>query len=230
MSTILMVEDDAAIRQVTAMHIRLAGYEVYEAASLQEARKMLSQHLPDLVLLDIMLPDDDEGGFSLGENLISQQIKVIFLTARTAVPDRVHGLRMGAEDYVLKPFEPAELIARIENVLRRGEKQETIWEKNGLRIDFEARLVWRDHNEITLTSKEYDLLIYLVRHENVAISRETLLNTVWGYDYIGETRTVDNHIKRLRDKIGSEWIETVYKCGYRFRESDETNRSQIERT
>lgn len=216
MSVIMLVEDDDSIRQVTSMHIQLVGHEVLEAENAQVARQMIGEHKLDLVLLDIMMPGED--GFSLGEHLVAQKIPVIFLTAKTAVPDRVRGLRMGAEDYVLKPFEPAELIARIENVLNRHSHLDAIWKEKDLKIDFESRRLWKENQEIILTTMEFDLLAKLIQSHGTAISREALLNAVWGWQYTGETRTVDVHVQRIRRKIGAEWIETVYKYGYRFRE------------
>ena len=215
MAVILLTEDDDAVRQITRMHLELAGHTVLEAGNAAEARCLTAGTRPALALTDIMMPGED--GFSLGEYLIGLEIPVIFLTAKTAVTDRVRGLRLGAEDYVLKPFEPAELLARIENVLRRNEKPETAWEDKHLRVDFDARSVRKDGEEIPMTAMEFDLLARLVRERGAAISREALLRAVWGWQYMGETRTVDVHVQRLRCKIGAEYIETVFKYGYRFR-------------
>lgn len=216
MALIFLVEDDPVIREVTGMHLALAGYRTQELPCAADARIALQHEKPDLVLLDIMMPGED--GFSLGKYLIGQQIPVIFLTAKTAVTDRVHGLRMGADDYVLKPFEPAELLARIENVLRRNIPKETTWSSGNMRVDFVARQLWINDEIVPLAKTEFDLLEALIRQRNTAVSREALLNTVWGWKYTGETRTVDVHILRLRSKIGAERIETVYRFGYRFRE------------
>ena len=214
MPDILIVEDEASIRQVTAMHLELVGHAVREAEDAQQARLSIAEKAPDLAILDVMMPGED--GFSLGESLIAAGIPVLFLTAKTAVADRVHGLRMGAEDYMLKPFEPAELLARVENILRRHHTEEKRITCGDLTIDFEARKVLRGGQELPLTALEFDLLAMLARRRNVAMSRKELLSGVWGYDYIGETRTVDVHIQRLRMKLGTEHIETVYKYGYRF--------------
>ena len=214
MADILIVEDDVSICEILHMHLSLVGHSVSEAENAAQARQMLEERLPALALLDIMLPGED--GFSLGESLIAKGIPVLFLTAKTAVPDRVRGLSMGAQDYMLKPFEPAELLARVENILRRTKKEEVSFACPGLEVDFEARRVMRNGQEVSLTALEFDLLAMLVRRRNVAMSREELLGGVWGYDYAGETRTVDVHIQRLRSKIGSSYIETVYKFGYRF--------------
>lgn len=214
MAKILIVEDDASIRAMVKMHLTLVGHNVFEAEDAFSAREILKRENIDLSILDIMLPGED--GFSIGEKLIEKGMSVLYLTARTAVSDRVRGLTMGAEDYILKPFEPAELLARIENILRRNQKEEDVLKINGIFIDFKARRVFLKDEEIVLTALEFDLLSMLARRRNIAVSREELLNTVWGYNYLGETRTVDVHVQRLRAKIGQEYIETVYKYGYRF--------------
>ena len=214
MADIMIVEDESSIRQVLGMHLMLVGHRVREAQDAACARALIAEKAPDLALLDIMMPGED--GFSLGKYLIDMNVPVLFLTAKTAVPDRVRGLSMGAQDYILKPFEPAELLARVENILRRTRKEDTTLTCGGLMIDFAARRVMRSGEEIPLTTLEFDLLAMLARRRNVAMSREELLAGVWGYDYAGETRTVDVHVQRLRGKIGAQHIETVYKYGYRF--------------
>lgn len=216
LETIFLVEDDLNIRRLTGMHLQLAGYDVRELEDAAAAREELHREQPTLVLLDIMLPGED--GFSLGEDLIRTGIPVIFLTAKTAVPDRVRGLRLGAEDYILKPFEPAELLARVENALKRNRTGCTGYERGDLRVDFETREVWRDGEPVTLTTLEFNLLKALIEAGRTAMSREELLSAVWGYHYTGETRTVDVHIQRLRGKIGADRIETIVRYGYRFRE------------
>ena len=214
MADILIVEDEAAIRQILTMHLTLVGHAVREAEDAAAARVMIAKKVPDLALLDVMLPGED--GFSLGKTLIEMDVPVLFVTAKTGVPDRVRGLTMGAQDYILKPFEPAELLARVENILRRTRREEQTLVSGELLIDFAARRVQLHGEDVPLTSLEFDLLAMLARRRNVAMSREELLGGVWGYDYAGETRTVDVHVQRLRSKIGAEYIETVYKYGYRF--------------
>ena len=214
MARILIVEDDAAIREVLGMHLELVGHTCMEAQDAAHARGLLADNRADVALLDVMMPGED--GFSLGQYLIAQGVPVLFVTAKTAVCDRVRGLRMGAQDYILKPFEPAELLARVENILRRTKKEEAVFSCPGLTVEFDARRIVKDGCEVQLTAMEFDLLAMLVRRRNVAMSREELLGGVWGYDYAGETRTVDVHIQRLRSKIGPAYIETVYKFGYRF--------------
>ena len=214
MADIMIVEDEASIRRMLSMQLRLVGHQVREAQDAAAARRHFEERVPDLALLDIMLPGED--GFSLGEFLIEKDIPVLFLTAKTSVPDRVRGISMGAQDYILKPFEPIELMARVENILRRTKKEETVFCCDGLEINFPARRVMLSGSEVPLTAMEFDLLAMLVHRRNVAMSREELLFGVWGYDYAGETRTVDVHVQRLHSKIGSNYIETVYKYGYRF--------------
>ena len=216
LNTIFLVEDDLNIRRLTGMHLQLAGYNVMELEDAAAAREALRKTRPDLVLLDIMMPGED--GFSLGEDLINAGLPVIFLTAKTAVPDRVRGLRLGAEDYILKPFEPAELLARVENALKRNRTESPCYERGGLRVNFETREVWKDGAPVILTTLEFNLLQTLIRSGRTAMSREELLSAVWGYHYTGETRTVDVHIQRLRGKIGADRIETIVRYGYRFRE------------
>lgn len=216
MYTVFMVEDDPNIRMLTGMHLQLAGYAVRELEDAAAARAALEEEKPALVLLDIMMPGED--GFSLGEYLIREGIPVIFLTAKTAVTDRVRGLRLGAQDYILKPFEPAELLARVENTLKRTQVKADVYERGDLKVNFETREVWRGGKPVTLTTLEFNLLKTLIESGRTALSRDELLNAVWGYNYIGETRTVDVHIQRLRGKIGAERIETIIRYGYRFRE------------
>ena len=214
MAHLLLVEDDASVRQIVTLQLSLVGYDVRAAEDAVQARRMLEEKTPDLAILDIMLPGED--GFSLAETMLERAVPVLFLTAKTAVFDRVRGLRMGAEDYMLKPFEPEELLARVENILRRTKKEQTRFVFGALEIDLPSRRVMKGGREVALTALEFDLLAMLVRRNNVALSREALLSGVWGYTYQGETRTVDVHIQRLRGKIGAEYIETVYKYGYRF--------------
>ena len=215
MKKVLILEDEVSIRSFVVINLNRAGYEVIEAGTGMEALEKLKEH-PDVgvAILDIMLPGED--GFSLAETMIEREIPVLFLTAKTAVNDRVRGLRLGAEDYMLKPFEPEELLARVENILRRAQKERTRFVFDALTVDLPSRRVTKDGREVALTALEFDLLAMLVRRNNVALSREALLAGVWGYAYQGETRTVDVHIQRLRGKIGAEYIETVYKYGYRF--------------
>ena len=218
MSKILIVEDEAPIRQIVRLHLALVGHAVREAEDAACARGLMAEKTPDLAVLDVMLPGED--GFTLGRDMIDRGIPVLYLTAKTAVADRVYGLTMGAQDYMIKPFEPAELLARVENILRRTRKEDESLDCGQLHIDYKARCAVLGGREVPLTALEFDLLAMLSRRRNVAMSREELLGGVWGYDYAGETRTVDVHVQRLRSKIGAEYIETVYKYGYRFSGGD----------
>lgn len=213
MANILIVEDDKPISEMIAMHLQLAGHMPFCAEDTKEAKSILEENEIKLALLDIMLPGED--GFDFAPHLLDKSIPIIFLTARTSVADRVKGLKLGAEDYILKPFEPAELIARIDVVLRRFSKNSKYIDEY-LTIDFDAMSVYVQGKKVDLTAMEFDLLSVLVRNKHIALNRETLLKTVWGYDYMGETRTVDVHMQRLRKKLGIELIETIYKYGYKY--------------
>ena len=212
MAAILFVDDEPAIRDMLGTVLKLAGHLPLDAADAEEARSVLRSHGADLALVDIMMPG--EAGFSLARDLLDAGIPVLFLPARTAVADRVKGLRMGAEDYILKPFEPEELLARIDVILRRT--QPRIFTDGGLTIDYSARSVALDGESVPLTATEFDLLALLTRSAGAALSRDKILSAVWGWDFVGETRTVDVHVQRLRAKLGPERIETVYKYGYRW--------------
>ena len=212
MANILFVDDESAIRDMLKTVLKLAGHSPLEAADADQARQILQGQDAGLALVDIMMPGED--GFSLARDLIASGIPVLFLTAKTAVQDRVRGLRMGAEDYVLKPFEPEELLARIDVILRRT--QPKVYEEKNLRVDFDGRSVIVRGKPVTMTMTEFDLLALLVRNAGVALSRDKILSSVWGWDFIGETRTVDVHIQHLRAKLGNNTIETIYKYGYRW--------------
>ena len=212
MAAILFVDDETAIRDMLGMVLKLSGHTPMEAADAESARTIVKGQKPDLALVDIMMPGED--GFSLAKDLISVSIPVLFLTARTAVADRVRGLRMGAEDYILKPFEPEELLARIDVILRRTKP--VLYDEKGIKLDYQSRTVTTDGSSVTLTATEFDLLALLSQNAGAALSRDRILSAVWGWDFIGETRTVDVHIQRLRAKLGTETIETVFKYGYRW--------------
>ncbi|MBB6734665.1 response regulator transcription factor [Cohnella zeiphila] len=215
MQKMIIIEDDPAISDLIKLNLELAGYECRQAYSGKDAQSVLSGFTPDLILLDISLPDME--GYELMERFRRIEVPVIFLTARNALAEKVKGLKMGADDYIVKPFEAMELLARIEAVLRRyGRKSDRI-ACGGLEIHLEERTVKRDGAVIELTMKEYELLLLLLGNRNKALSREKILELVWGYEYGGETRTVDIHIQKIRRKLGWEdLIKTVYKFGYRL--------------
>lgn len=218
MATILIVEDDPAISDLIALNLGVAGYERVQVYDGESAERALGEHQIDLVLLDIMIPGKD--GWELVRTIRPTGIPVIFLTAKNNLMDRVNGLKAGADDYIVKPFEAMELIARIEAVLRRsaGYRQET-FRLEDVEIHPEERSVYKAGRQVDLTPKEYELLILLIRNKNRALTREKILEVVWDYDYMGDTRTVDIHIQKLRKKLDwNETIKTVYKYGYRLEE------------
>lgn len=214
---ILVVEDEEAIRNLIGIQLEMAGYEVIKCGNGLEVKNILDKQEIDLVLLDVMIPGID--GFSLIKEINVEQIPVIFLTARESVVDRVQGLRLGADDYIVKPFEPIELVARIETALRRYKKQQNIFRFKDIELYPEQRMVKKNGNYINLTVKEYDLLELFIRNKNIAMSREQILDKVWGFDYFGMTRTVDTHVQRIREKLDlKDNIKTVFKVGYRLEE------------
>lgn len=176
---------------------------------------MLVKKPYDLVLLDIMLPGAD--GYEIMDYIAPLEIPVIFLTAKASVADRVKGLRMGADDYLTKPFEIIELLARVESVLRRYHKTEQVLIEGDLVVDTASRTVTKKGETISLTKKEFDLLLLFVRNKNIALYRETIYERIWGGEYMGDSRTVDLHVQRMRKKAGlEEQIQTVYRVGYRY--------------
>jgi DNA-binding response OmpR family regulator len=218
MIKILIVEDEAAIANLVRMNLRNAGYDCTVAYSGTEGADRLAEQNFDLCILDIMLPGID--GYELLEYAKGLDIPVIFLTAKGETLDKVKGLREGAEDYITKPFEILELLARVENVLRRYHKAAQEFDTCGLHINIPSRTVTRDGKNIDLTYKEFDLLLLFVRNRGVALYREMIYEQVWDSPYMGDSRTVDLHVQRLRKKAGLEHeIEAVYKVGYRFRGS-----------
>ena len=212
---ILVVEDEQAISNLIAVNLRKAGYAcdcVYDGMSAADA---LEEGAYDLVLLDVMLPEVD--GYELMGYIAPLGIPVIFLTAKASVADRVKGLRLGADDYLTKPFEIIELLARVETVLRRCHKTEQFLTEGDLVIDTASRTVKKNGTMVNLTNKEYELLLLFVRNKNIALYRETIYERIWGGEYTGDSRTVDLHVQRMRRKVGWEdKIVTVYKVGYRL--------------
>lgn len=214
MKKILIVDDEESIRELIKMNLELAGYECFEAKDGAEALDMLNNNY-DLALLDIMLPVHN--GYELAPSFIEKNIPVIFLSAKNATVDKVKGLKIGADDYITKPFESIELLARIESVLRRTNKESNEFKYKNIVVNFDSRKVYLDNKEVELTNKEYELLEILIKNKNLALSREKLLEIVWDYEYAGDTRTIDMHIQKLRKKLNlEEDIVTVYKYGYRF--------------
>lgn len=215
MIEILVVEDEKPISNLIAVNLRKAGYSCHCVFDGMAAADALDKNRYDLILLDVMLPKVD--GYELMNYIAPLEIPVIFLTAKASVTDRVKGLKLGADDYLTKPFEIIELLARVETVLRRYHKTENILTVHDLVIDTSSRIVKRGGEPINLTKKEYELLLLFVRNKNVALYRETIYERIWGGEYMGDSRTVDLHVQRMRKKIGWEdKIVTVYKVGYRL--------------
>lgn len=225
MTTILIVDDEQQMRKLIQVMLTSAGFQTVEAEDAAKAQQLLAEQHIDLVLLDVMMPGID--GFTLCTNIRQQStVPIIFLTARDANDDKVKGLKLGADDYIVKPFSASELAARIEAVLRRtghtivSDKKMLV--RGCIQIDEIARKVMISQQAVTLTLKEYELLHLFMQSPNIVFSREQLLELVWHQDYEGGTRTVDTHIKTLRLKLGkiakeaSEAISTVWGVGYRF--------------
>lgn len=212
---ILIIEDEFSIANLIEINLKVAGYETKKIYDGLEAYKLLEEKSFDLILLDVMIPNID--GFTLMKKIKDLKIPVVFLTAKNTVFDKVHGLKLGAEDYIVKPFEAIELLARIEVVLRRYGKDERVMKFKHLTIYQDERIVKKKDKIIDLTLKEFELLMLLIKNKNIAFSREQILQNIWGYEYYGETRTVDNHIQKLRRKLDiTNYIKTIYKIGYRM--------------
>ncbi|GLI32831.1 response regulator [Desulforhabdus amnigena] len=221
---VLVVEDDNDILQLLSYNLESAGFSVATSQDGHDALEKVKRHIPDLIILDLMIPGLD--GFEVCKELkrdaAFKNVPVIMLTARGEEVDRIVGLELGADDYVVKPFSPRELILRIRAVLRRSFQETTLtalWEIEGLKVDFEAHKVSIDDVDAPLTATEFKLLTELIKSKGKVQTRDHLLDSVWGYQFEGYARTVDTHVRRLRQKLGrySKWIETVRGVGYRFR-------------
>jgi len=214
MARILIVEDEKAINTLIKKNLELVGHTCVSAFDGEAAFDEMEKYAFDLILLDIMLPKLD--GFQVIEE-IRENIPVIFLTARGAVQDRVRGLKLGADDYIVKPFDMMELQARIESVLRRANKADTLFCLGGVKVDLSGRQVFFDDILLDFSPQEFLLIETLIKNRNIALSRDKLLEIAWGYDYEGNTRTVDVHIHNIRKKLcWEDVIKTVYKLGYRL--------------
>lgn len=215
MEHILVVEDDPSISDLLSMNLSVAGYGCDVAGDGKQALTMINEGSYDLAILDIMIPEID--GFALYEYMKAKQIPVIYLSAKDDIQSKVKGLKMGAEDYLTKPFEVLELLVRVEKVLRRSARTQDSYQIDGVAIHEKEHMVLRDGCPVELKPMEYSLLLMLVKHPNMVFSREQLLQEVWGDQYFGETRTVDNHIAILRKKLNwSEKIITVHRVGYKL--------------
>lgn len=215
MVRILAVDDERPITELLRVSLTRAGYQCVCAYDGIEAANLIEKESFDLILLDIMLPGID--GFELMDYIRTTGIPVIFLTAKNAVSDRVKGLRMGAEDYIIKPFDILELQARVEGVLRRHGKLQTVIEIGDLQINTISMQVMRSGEEIVLTRKEYELLLLFARNLGVVLSKNTIYERVWGGEYPENTRTVELHVQRMKKKVGwDDRIKPVYGMGYRL--------------
>ncbi len=223
---ILIIEDDEDISEILSFSLKEEGYNVKVNPNGLEAEEEINTFKPDLILLDIMLNDTD--GFSVCRKVAKYKIPIIMLTARGEIMDKILGLELGADDYITKPFDIREVIARIRvSLRRRSELIELLEESDSdeitygrLKVNEDSRMVLLNNEEVKLKPKEFDLLLFLLKNKNIVHSRDKLLDLVWGYDFSGDTRTVDVHITRLRQKIQSEVnIETVFGIGYMLKEN-----------
>lgn len=215
MTKILIVEDEKPIANLIDWNLSACGYQCSRAYDGLTAGDLIAEHTYDLVLLDIMLPGAD--GYELLGQIKPTGTPVIFITAKGSVADRVRGLRAGADDYLVKPFEIVELIARVESVLRRAGKAQTVYTLGDVTVDTESMQVTKAGVPVTLTRKEFDLLLLFLQNQNVALFRETIYERVWDADFMGDTRTVDLHVQRLRKKL--DWQKrlcAIHKVGYRL--------------
>ena len=215
MVNILIVEDDPNIAKSIEIATSIVGYCCKHCADGVTAVKEVLTGSYDIVLLDVMLPELN--GFEVIERIRDSGTPVIFLTAMGDVTDKIQGLRMGAEDYIVKPFEAMELLARIEVVLRRFKKDSDILHFRDITVDVDKHMVIQNSVGVDLTPKEFDVLVFFMRNQNLAISRDRLLAAVWGYDFEGESRTVDIHIQQIRKKLDlKKYLVTIPKLGYRL--------------
>lgn len=223
MSRILIVDDELRVRDLIKKYAKFEGYEVSEASNGLKALEICKSSKPDIIIMDVMMPELD--GFSACREIRKfSNVPIIMLSARGEEYDKVHGFESGVDDYVVKPFSPKELMMRIGAILKRGgialPETKEVFSHEGLVVDFTGRLVTVDGKQVDLSPREYDLLFFLVKNRGIALSREKLINEVWGYDFLGDDRTIDTHIKQLRKILGpySRCISTLRGVGYRFDE------------
>ena len=228
MSTILLVEDDPILSETLRYNLEREGYAVINASDGVVGLERARRDQPDMVILDVMLPRLD--GFSVCRILRQEsEVPILILTARQDEIDRIAGLELGADDYVAKPFSLGELLARVRAIMRRSDRRisapREVLDAGAIRLDTGSRRAWRDNVELNLSQKEFDLLACLMRNRGIALSRDVLLERVWGYDFLGDSRTVDVHIRWLREKVEPDpgkptYIQTVRGIGYRFEVPD----------
>ncbi|MGK8829604.1 response regulator transcription factor [Bacillus paranthracis] len=221
---VLLVEDERRLREIVSDYFRNEGFEVIEAEDGKKALELFAEHEIDLIMLDIMLPEID--GWSVCRRIRKESaVPIIMLTARSDEDDTLLGFELGADEYVTKPFSPKVLVARAKTLLKRADGVVGVAEENamslaGIEVNRLSRTVLVDGEEIILTHKEFELLVYLMENKGIVLSRQHLLDQLWGYDYYGDDRTVDTHIKKLRNKLGdkAKHIGTVIRVGYKFEE------------
>ncbi|MFT4496559.1 response regulator transcription factor [Bacillus cereus] len=222
--TVLLVEDERRLREIVSDYFRNEGFEVIEAEDGKKALELFAEHEIDLIMLDIMLPEID--GWSVCRRIRKESaVPIIMLTARSDEDDTLLGFELGADEYVTKPFSPKVLVARAKTLLKRADGAVGVAEENamslaGIEVNRLSRTVLVDGEEIILTHKEFELLVYLMENKGIVLSRQHLLDQLWGYGYYGDDRTVDTHIKKLRNKLGdkAKHIGTVIRVGYKFEE------------
>ena len=225
MKKLLVVDDEDKIREVIKEYAEFSGYEVTEAADGMSAIGLCKLNDYDLIIMDVMMPKLD-GFSSVKEIKKIKDIPVIMLSARGEEYDKLFGFELGIDDYVVKPFSPKELMARVNAVLQRKSGSENnsaqVMKFDGLGVNFAARTITVDGERVNLTPKEYDLLFYLIQNKNIALSRDKLLSDIWGYDFFGDDRTIDTHIKNLRNNLGPyrNFIVTLRGVGYKFEYDD----------
>ncbi len=223
MSRILIVDDELRVRDLIKKYAKFEGYEVCEASNGLKALEICKSSEPDIIIMDVMMPELD--GFSACREIRKfSNVPIIILSARGEEYDKVHGFESGVDDYVVKPFSPKELMMRIGAILKRGgislPEAKEVFQQDGLLVDFTGRFVMVDGKHVDMSPREYDLFFFLVKNRGIALSREKLINEVWGYDFLGDDRTIDTHIKQLRKILGpySQCISTLRGVGYRFDE------------
>ena len=216
---VLIVDDEILIRDVIREYLHNENYETMEAEDGIEALKILENNTIDAIILDIMMPKMDGYTF-FREMKNNYQIPTIVVSARSDEYDKLQGFDLGIDDYLTKPFSPRELVARVKAITKRYNNEKDIYNYKTMKIDFKAHSFYINNTEIKLTLKEYDILKYFINNQSVAITREELLNKIWGYDFYGDDRTVDTHIKMLRSNLGEyrDLIKTVRGVGYKYEE------------
>ncbi len=218
MINILVIEDEEPIRELIKMNLSMVGYNIETACNGEDGLLLINNNHYDVILLDLMIPKID--GFSLMKDISKLKVPVIIVTAKDNINDKIKGYNLGADDYLVKPFDSMELLLRVKALLKRCPPDymsvEDIYTFDNIVIDLHKHSVTKDGEEVILTLKEFELLNELILNKNIVLSRDSLISNVWGYDYLGNTRTVDMHIQKLRNKLDTERIKTIFKIGYKL--------------